>query len=71
MKDLLVTLERMAAYEKRVDSKKLRIKTHRQRIPHSRGIETDAEDSGLEQWLSCGLTEAGEVMWYRQYNSKI
>lgn len=69
MKDLLNTLDRMTAYEERMDAKKTRVKTHRARVPMSRKIEADVEDSGLEQWLNCGLTELGEMMWSRHYRS--
>ncbi len=69
MKDLLDTLDRMTAYEERTDAKKTRVRSNRTRVTHKRATDIDAEDTGLEQWLNCGLTELGEMMWSRHYRN--
>ena len=61
MNHWLAALERMVAYEARMHkSHRGTPKGHKTGL---RGIESDAKNSGLEQYLEAGLTERGEKVW--------
>ncbi len=61
MNHWLAALERMGAYEARMNVSHRGMTTRTK--TGSRGVEMEAENSGIEQYLEAGLTERGEKVW--------